>query len=214
LKTAAEDIACCFDEESRAMLDDYRKKGLSKTASTLLSSLKARGIAESTILELGCGVGALTLELAKCGATSAIGMDLSPKMVGAARNLIYDAGLSSIVKFELGDAAVAKLGRADIVVLDSVLCCYPDVSALVENSSSASTRYYAVAFPDDRRPLTKLLRAFLPLQSLFLRRGSFRFFIHPTAKVIRRLEERGFTRVFESNAGHLWGVFVFAAPRA
>ena len=95
--------------------------------------------------------------------------------------------------------------------LDSMICCYPDVTALVDNSSSAATRYYAYAVPDDRRLATKVLRVFLPLQRVLIR-GGFRFFIHPTSMIRQRVEQKGFTLVSESTSGWIWTVFLFAAP--
>lgn len=185
-------ISCCFDQESQRMLEDYRKKGLGDTSTAIADELAKRGLAGSTVLELGCGVGALTLELLRRGAPSAVGVDLSPKMIQLARTLANEAGLSGVVSFEVGDGAVKELKKADIVILDAVLCCYPDVATLVNNSSSAAGRYFAFAVPDDDRLATKLLRPLLPMQGLFFRRGGFRFFVHPTRQIGQVLEAKGF----------------------
>lgn len=194
------------------MLEDYRKKGLSVTAKVLLSALGSGSLVGATILELGCGFGALTLALLRGGAVSAVGIDLSPKMIDTARSLVSEAGLSGSAIFELGDGAKANLVTADIVVLDSVFCCYPDVAGLLDNSSSAAGRYYAISIPDDRRPMTRLLKVLLPLQGVVFRRGAFRFFVHQTKSIIRMLESKGFKVVFDGAAGHLWSVIVFSAP--
>ncbi len=206
-------ISFCFDEESASMLKDYRKNGLSKTAKTILSALTSYGLAGKTVLELGCGFGALTVALLRAGAASAVGIDLSPKMVETANSLAFDAGFSKEASYRVGDGAKESLAASDVVVLDTVLCCYPDLRALLDNSSSAATRYYAISIPDDRRPLTRLLKALLPLQPLF-RRGTFRFFVHPTRTVVRMLEDKGFKVVHDSTAGWVWSVLVFAAPAA
>ncbi|MBI3841330.1 MAG: class I SAM-dependent methyltransferase [Thaumarchaeota archaeon] len=196
------------------MLEDYRKKGLGVTSRVLISTLKAKGLPGATTLELGCGVGALTLEFLKEGAASATGVDLSPSMIKMAKALAAEAGYASSSTFELGDWAMMPLKNVDIVVLDTVLCCYPDLDALLENSSGAATKYYGIAIPDDRRALTKFLKPFLPLQKIFVRRGSFRFFIHPTSKILGRLKAKGFTLLSDSKAGRIWSVFVFATPEA
>ncbi len=205
-------ISCCFDEEAQRMLDDFRKKGIENTAEEILSFLKARGLAGMTSLELGCGVGALTLRLLKEGVTSAVGIDLSPKMVAAARSLAAEDGLSGSVSFEVGDGAKTQLRLSDLVILDTVLCCYPDFDALVHNSSAAARRYYAISFPDDSRLATRLLRLFLPLQFIVFRRGTFRFFIHPKKEIVTRLEKNGFTQLYDSPVGRIWSALVFAAP--
>ena len=83
------------------MLEDFRQNGLSDTATTILSALKAHGIAGTTSLELGCGVGGLTLRLLREGVTSARGIDLSPKVVDAARSLAAEEGFSGSVTFSI-----------------------------------------------------------------------------------------------------------------
>ncbi len=196
------------------MLKGFRKDGLSDTATTMADSIGKDALAGTTILELGCGFGALTLEFIRRGAKSAVGIDLSPKMIQLGRALASEAGLSQAVTFQLGDAANSELRRSDIVVLDTVLCCYPDVGALIDNSSSAARRYYAISIPDDARLATKLFRLVLPIQVAIFRRGGFRFFIHPSRMIRKRLEGRGFKLVSSKPAGWMWSVFLFAAPGA
>lgn len=204
-------ISCCFDQESERMLKDFRKKGLSNTATTIADSIGNSALAGATVLELGCGFGALTLEFIRRGATSAVGVDLSPKMIQLAQALAKESGLSRSVSFQLGDAATAELKDSDIVVLDTVLCCYPDVASMVDKTSSATRRYYAFSIPDDGRLATKVLRFLLPLQTMIFRRGGFKFFIHPTARIRERLENRGFKFESKSKVGWIWSVFLFAA---
>ncbi len=205
-------ISCCFDEESKRMLKDYRKNGLNQTAMKISETLSKQGLADSTVLEIGCGFGALTLDLLRKGAASATGVDLSAKMLQLAQALAAEAGLSKSVTFRQGDGAVDPLSRSDIVILDTVLCCYPNVTDFVDNSSRAAARYYAISIPDDRRVATRFFRLFLPLQSFIFRRGNFRFFIHPLDPIRARLQAKGFKLVSESHAGWIWSVFVFAAP--
>ncbi|QQG48138.1 MAG: class I SAM-dependent methyltransferase [archaeon] len=214
MATDTSGITCCFDEESERMLEDYRRRGLGSTSKTILAALRERGLAGSSTLELGCGVGALTLEFLKAGASKAKGVDLSSAMVRTARSLVQDAGHSGSAQFVHGDGALLSLERSDFVVLDTVLCCYPDVQGLIENSSAAASRFYAISIPDDRRILTRVLKVFLPLQKIFLRRRGFRFYVHPVEKVLSLLSQKGFAPVFESRAGRVWCVFVFNPPQS
>ena len=214
MEVNTEGISCCFDDESKQMLKDYKKEGLDDTSMVVSDALSSRDLAGSSILELGCGIGALSLELLKKGAGSVHGMDLSPAMVELARSLAAEAGVSKKASFEQGDGAVAVLPTSDVVILDKVLCCYPDVVALVANTSSAARRYYVYSLPNDRRVVTRFLRFFVPLQAIFSRRNSFRFFIHSTSQIEERLKAKGFTPVLESAVGWIWSVFIFAAPAA
>lgn len=205
-------ISCCFDEKSWKLVEKLRKNGLGKASRIILAELSSKGLAGATSLELGCGTGVLTIGLLRSGVTSAVGIDLSPKMIEAARAFALESGFASNAEFDVGDGAQASLRRADFVVLDSVLCCYPDVPAFVKNSSSASLRYYAISLPDSRRAAAKFLRLLLPLQSLMVGRRDFRFRIPRLEEIQNQLTASGFRQVFDSSAGYVWSVLVFAAP--
>ena len=211
MRTSVEAVSCCFDEESERMLKDFRKKGLRKASRVILADLTSRGLKGTTSLELGCGVGGLTVGLLDGGVVAATGLDLSPKMIEVANKLAKESGFMGSATFEVGDGADVPLIRADTVILDSVLCCYPDVGRLVQNSCSAAKKFYAISLPDSRRTVTKLLRRFLPLQSLFRRKSGFRFYVPSLDEILLVLKKNGFTCVFDSAAGYTWSVLVFAA---
>lgn len=192
------------------MYERYEKRGLSNTAVGIADSVGDSGLDGATVLEIGCGFGALALELVRRGASAAVGMDLSPKMVRLASRLASEKGLSDRASFRLGDGATSVLPMAEIVVLDAVLCCYPDMRALVENSSSAAQKCYAISVPDDNRLATKVLRLLLPLQGVILHRTNFRFFIHRTRFINEVLQSKGFRLTSSSPAGLFWSILVFS----
>lgn len=191
------------------MLADYRNHGLADTSAQILDHLRGAGLPGATILELGCGVGALCDELVTSGAASAKGIDLSKQMIEGARALSSSLGLSHSTSFDVGDGATDYLTRSDYVILDAVFCCYPDASALLHNSAMAAVRSYVISIPDDRRPIIKVLKHLLPLQGLFQRRGSFRFYVHPVRSLVHSLEEAGFRLVSDSKVGWFWAVLAF-----
>ena len=103
----------------------YLKKGLGKRARMLAESLRSLGLSEATLLEIGCGVGALHLELLKQGAGRAIGVDVSSSYVEAATSLAQSLGFQDSAEYHLGNFVDREgdFPSADIVVLDRVLCC-------------------------------------------------------------------------------------------
>ena len=209
----AEGIACCFDRRTARMIGNYRRNGIGKAARSILGYLETQDLTNLESLELGSGVGGLTVELAKRGVVAARGVDLSPSMVEAANHLASESGLGSVARFTVGDGASTHLDKADIVILDAVLCCYPQVDSLILNSTSAARRLYAISVPDDRRMATKLLRPLLPLQKVFFRGSSFRFFLHSASKMFKLIEGQGFTKVFEQPLGSTWLVAIFSSRR-
>ncbi|MDG6902436.1 MAG: methyltransferase domain-containing protein [Nitrososphaerota archaeon] len=202
-------ISCCFDRQSQRMFRGYEKKGLGAPALSIAEALTENGLKGSTVLDVGCGFGALALELLRRGASGAVGIDLSPKMIQMASSLAAVKGLSGLASFQVGDGASSKLPSSKMVILDGVLCCYPGLEALIDNSSSAAEAFYAIAVPDDARFATRVLRLFLPLQGLVFGRDGFRFFVHPTRRIREALQANGFRLVSRSPAGWVWSVFVF-----
>jgi magnesium-protoporphyrin O-methyltransferase len=76
------------------------------------------------ILDAGCGTGALAVEAARRGA-NVVAVDLSPTLVGLARERSpHDLGAGSI-KFHVGDMLNPALGRFDHVVAMDSLIHYP-----------------------------------------------------------------------------------------
>jgi magnesium-protoporphyrin O-methyltransferase len=87
------------------------------------------------------------------------------------------------------------LAPADIVILDKVICCYPDAEALVQRSARMAGRVYAFTIPRDRWTLR--LALFAARVFLALIRCGCRPYIHDLAAIDRCLAHLGFVRVFE-----------------
>src|SRR6266550_4139426 len=114
----------------------------------LRDALLSREPAGKTVLELGCGRGALLFELVQAGVARATGVDLSPAGIDAARDRFERAQLSEPADLSVGDAARISLERHDWVILDRVMCCYPDIEALLANTLPAAGQ----ATPSRSRP--------------------------------------------------------------
>ena len=82
-------------------------------------------------------------------------------------------------------AAGAEFETADIVVLNRVVCCYPDMPGLVATAADHSQAMLLMTFPKRRR-WTRLLVSALNL-GLGLSRREFHVFVH-------RPEDRGSRR--------------------
>jgi magnesium-protoporphyrin O-methyltransferase len=112
--------------------------------------LLALGPAGKTVLELGCGRGGLLLRLVQAGATRGSGIDLSRASIAAAHKRFDQAELSELVDLSVGDAARVPLAPHDWVILDRVMCCYPDIEGLLANTLPAARQIYAFTVPTSR----------------------------------------------------------------
>ena len=64
-----------------------------------------------------------------------------------ARALARERSVADRSTFLMGDAAKVHLDRHHVVLLNRVLCCYPDIDALLDNSLSAASHVYAFTAP-------------------------------------------------------------------
>ena len=90
--------------------------------------------------------------LLEAGAGRAMGVDLSARMLEEARAGAQASGLATRTEYREGDflEISEEFTDADIVILDKVICCYPDAQGLVERSLAKARRVYAFTVPRDR----------------------------------------------------------------
>jgi magnesium-protoporphyrin O-methyltransferase len=163
------------------------------------------------VLELGCGPGALLVDLLGAGADRATGIDLSPEAIEEARQRATEAGVSERVELAVGDASRVALAPHDWVVLDKVICCYPEVDALLDNSIPAARSLYGFALPASYGWRGAIARLALGIEAVFLAvlRRPCPAYVHDVAMIERRLVDQGFRPTFRSTASTFWHVAVF-----
>jgi hypothetical protein len=186
----------------------YRERGLDDTARRLVDELAARGLAGTTVLEVGGGVGAVDLELLAIGAERATIVELSHGYDEEALGLAREAGVETRIERRHGDFVEQEAGleAADVVVMHRVVCCYPDPERLVGAAAGHARRLLALSFPRD----TWWLRLGFRLANLWFRlRGGFQGFVHAPARVVASAERSGMTTVLHERAGRIWRVAVF-----
>src|SRR5207248_507534 len=123
----ASGISQCFDNCACARGERATPGSIRGVSNVLLDLLDHGGLQGQSVLELGCGLGGLSLTMLSRGAARATGVDLSPVAINEASRLAREAGLGDRASFSVGDAAQVELSTADVVVLDKVICCYPRV---------------------------------------------------------------------------------------
>jgi SAM-dependent methyltransferase len=183
--------------EKRATDDlvQYRTKGPGSTARLLLASIAKAGQLQGRLLDIGCGVGALTFELLDRGLTEAIGVDLSSAFVAAASAEAARRGRADSVRFVHGDfvGMASQFLVADVVTLDRVICCYPAYERLLDESARHAHRQFALTYPRD----VWYVRIWVGLENLVrhLRGNPFRTFVHSSAAMEHVIRRAGFDLV-------------------
>jgi magnesium-protoporphyrin O-methyltransferase len=183
----------------------YRKKGLDKTAQAMVEMLAERGLEGATVLEVGGGAGEIQLELLRRGAASATNLELSPAYEPEAAALIAEAGLAGRVQRRQVDIAIDPdaVEPADIVVLNRVVCCYPDYARLLGAAADHARHHLVFSHP----PRNAVSRAVVATQNLLLRVSGreFRVFVHPPAAMLAVLAEHGM-HLRDAHRGAVWQV--------
>ena len=180
-----------FGRAARRYRKRFKKKGLEPSQQNLMQQIVSVGVEGCTLIEPGCGVGFFHHELLRRGAKSALGIDLSEKMLDEAQSLARDDGLADRCTYRVGDFVqlASECDRADLVILDKVICCYPDFPALVDAAAEHAQR--AVAFTIPRwRWLTRAAFVLFSLAELVFK---CRAYVHSPDAIDERLRTAGFT---------------------
>ena len=195
-----------FDEKNaRAKAREYARKGLNDDARRIVDFVRGRLSPGYSVLEVGGGVGAIQLELLRDGAGRAVNVELATHYETVAAELIRERGLGERVDRRLGDFVreSGTIADADVVVMQRVVCCYPDADALVGAAADHARRLLLLTFPVERWWIRVGLAA---ENALFRLRGStFRSFVHSTAAVLAIAQRHGM-RVAEHHRGLIWQV--------
>lgn len=174
----------------------YRSRGLTATERDLVTL--CHEVDGATILEVGGGIGALQLELLDAGAAAATNVELSGGYEDAAAELF--AG--RVVERRVGDFVTADVSEHDVVLMHRVVCCYPDVDALVGAAASRTRRTLALTYPQERA----WIRAGLHVVNLWLRlrRCGFRTYGHAVARIDGAAAREGLQLEQRIRRGLLW----------
>jgi SAM-dependent methyltransferase len=179
---------------ARWELRRYRKRGPNATTRILIDTLRGEGVTGASILDVGGGVGAVYHELLASGARDAVHVDVSPDYLSAAREETERRGNTSRVQFVRGDFvdAAPTLGDSDIVTLDRVICCYPDMERLVALSADKARRLLGAVYPREAWWMRVGLAAVNGINRL--RRSAFRAYVHPPRAIDAVLRAHGLVR--------------------
>src|SRR5216683_5153184 len=208
---------CCTPKGYRTIFSEksavsearrYRRRGLDGTSRRIFDFLKRRGIEGKTVLEVGGGIGAIEIELLKAGMARAVNVELTPTYEAAAVGLLGDSGLADRAERKIMDFAEAgnEVEAADVVVMNRVICCYPDMPKLAGAAAEHAKDMLVMSFPNERW-WTQLGLSFANFGFRVIRL-QFRVFLHPPELIEAAVQQHGFRTRFNER-GLLWQVNAF-----
>jgi magnesium-protoporphyrin O-methyltransferase len=206
-------IARYFDRRNERRRTGAEKYEMGNVTRRLLDRLVEQGPAGNSVLEGGCGPGALLVGLLEAGAASGTGIDLSAEAIAYAHQRAAAAGVADRSDFRVGDAALTEVPAHDWVVLDKVICCYPHADALLERTVAEASSLFAFAVPVSWGWRGAVAKTFLAIEAgtLRLMRRACPGYVHDVSVIEMRLRSAGFDSVVSENLG-MWHIGVFARP--
>ena len=192
-----------FSFFARSYRKRFAKKGLGTSQQQLINGIKQANFQDKTLLEIGCGVGHFHQLMLEQGARSAVGVELASKMLAEAKDWARQRGLSDKTQYIEGDfISIAEiLESADIVIMDKVVCCYPDADSLIHRSLEKCQSIYALTYPRKvwyTRLGTQILALLMKLLG-----SDFRPYVHDPEQIENWISEQGYKKLMQ-NQTSIW----------
>ncbi len=161
----------------------YSRFGLSSRQKRIIALLG--DVSGKSVIEVGCGTGAVSTALLKAGAARASYVEISRDYLREARRIAEEAGVADRAEFyELDFAQDAdRVAPADLVIADRVVCCYPEGEKLVERMAAHSLTCLVFSYPAPSWS-SRLARSSINLAMRLLGRD-YRFFLHDPERLKR-----------------------------
>lgn len=183
------------DRVAKREMRKFNKSGAAGVTAKLIQAIKAESIESLSLLDIGGGIGAIQHELAAAGVGKVTAVDASPAYMEASRQIADQHNYLDRVEYHTGDFIdiAADLSEADIVTLDKVVCCYPDMETLVAKSVQLARRYYGLVLPRESW-LVRIVQSVINLVTR-LRRVPFQMYNHSHEQLERLLNTGGFEEI-------------------
>jgi len=190
----ATDLELGFDDRVAARdVAAYRRNGLPADQRRLLAALVEDGIEGHSVLDIGGGIGAIHHDILRAGARLVTDVDGSTAYLRAAQEEARRQGHLARISYRHGDFVrlAGQIEPADVVILLRVLCCYPDMPALVRASARRARRSYGVVYPRSTwwmRAAARAYEALRPVAGPIAGPG----YVHPERVVDATVRGEGF----------------------
>ncbi|QKD05284.1 magnesium protoporphyrin IX methyltransferase [Mesorhizobium loti] len=134
------------------------RDGRARMRALMLASLP-EDLSGWRVLDAGCGTGAMSIELARRGA-SVLGIDLAPEIIRFAAETLPDDIGTGRIEFKAGDMLSRTHGEFDAVVaMDSLIHYQMDDAVLALASLARRTRHAIVFTFAPRTPMLAVMHA-------------------------------------------------------
>ncbi|MBI5251480.1 MAG: methyltransferase domain-containing protein [Desulfomonile tiedjei] len=137
-----------YSHENRLMyaLNRLLRKGIFERHE--LTFGKCGDIPGASVLDLGCGTGRYSVEFARRGASTVLGVDFAPSMVEFSRRIARDMGVADRCEFICGDVLTVPTDQPfDIVAALGLFDYLAEPEQLIKRISCLTSRVFVASFP-------------------------------------------------------------------
>jgi magnesium-protoporphyrin O-methyltransferase len=178
-------------------LQRYSTKGPNSTTRRLRDQILKVGAGDS-LLDIGAGIGAVSFEFLAAGYSTSVALDISTAYTATARHEAQRRGMGDRITVLQGDVTQQSvtLPLVDTVVMDRVVCCYPEYQPLLERALHHTHRLFAFSYPRDRW----YVRSIFAIENgrRRLKHDTFRTVVHSAQAMEDFILSMGFERVGRS----------------
>ena len=187
---------------------NYRKRGPDKPTRLMRDAVLGTSADRSSLLDIGGGIGALSLELTGAGVQHATVVDASASYLSAAREEAARLNRADRLRLVAGDfvEVSATLPVVDIVAMNRVICCYPQFDSLLAAALEHSARVFAFSYPKDRWYIRAVVQLSNKIRAITGK--AFRSFVHDESRMRALIEASGF-RCEERRDTFVWQIEVW-----
>ena len=182
------------EADAKAEAKSYRKRGPANQTKLILEAVRSLGLRDASLLDVGGGIGTIHHELLKDVAKEATHVDASSAYLKVATEEAKRIGHEAQVKFIHADFTdvADELPQADVVTLDRVVCCYPNMRGLLKAAATKSRKAVALTYPREEW----YIKAVMSVMNFFqrLRNDPFRVFVHSVAEMEALMNGEGLKR--------------------
>ena len=193
----------------------YRKHGPRKSSRILISLLKKhRSTEDVSLCDIGSGIGSVAQALLNYDGMKVDVVESSSAYIRVSEEEALQKGNHSRIEYHHGDYVhlAHSLGPHDLVCLDRVICCYPDMDSLVGLSAVNTKSLLAIVIPRDslfHRTLVKALHVTFRLASIFKPRTAVpRFYVHRMSDIEETIKWCGLALI-ASKTTFFWRIALY-----
>ena len=192
-------------------LKRYLDKGPERTTQSLIDAIVEAGVDGATLLDIGGGIGAIQLALLEAGAAGVTAVDATDAYVSTALAEAGRRGFGERTTGRVGtfEEIASEIEPADIVTLDRVVCCDPDLPGLLESAATRARRMVGLVYP--RVTWWNRIAKLCIDGFSWLTRSGTRFHLHQPSDIDRILTSAGFRRR-EIDRTLIWQVALYVRP--